>query len=221
MVPGCTGEGSQAAWNPVTTWPGRVQMKGTCARQAFDAAVKGESRGGRRHWSWRSCSVNPLWPRALAAATHHCGPAAARAQEVVQVQAQLGGHVGQAAGEGEGRVWGGLARKHLQGKESREYQWRLVSAVQGPWLHQDGQLSGVRLRRQAAALTSTLAPGRPLPGVHCAVRPLMGLVSFTVACMPCSYQTEKLCRRRGSGRTCCACQQPAACHSWAQRTGAS
>lgn len=30
-VPGCVGDGSQATWSPVTTWPGRVQLKGTCS----------------------------------------------------------------------------------------------------------------------------------------------------------------------------------------------
>ena len=46
LVPGCTGEGSQAAWNPVTTWPGRVQTKGTCAWQA-EPAVQCEGKAGR------------------------------------------------------------------------------------------------------------------------------------------------------------------------------
>ena len=30
LVPGCTGEGSQAAWNPVTTWPGRAGAVPIC-----------------------------------------------------------------------------------------------------------------------------------------------------------------------------------------------
>lgn len=38
LVPGCTGDGSQAAWKPVTTWPGRVQLKGTCSSPGMSQA---------------------------------------------------------------------------------------------------------------------------------------------------------------------------------------
>ena len=50
-----------------------------------------------------------------------------------------------------------------------------------------------------AGNTASSPVSMPVAEAHMAVRPLMGELSLTVACIPGSFQMKKVCSRRGGG----------------------